>query len=228
MGQLKSRRSYLLAVSLALLFFTAGATGTFGQSKPVVSKGAASSLPSCDNRPTLLAELKDLGDKLVELGKAMPADKFTWHPEGQDLPTVSELYLQAATEYYHVPSELGAIRAETYETGESSDSSRKPLPRNIPFEKSLTEKTDVMNEVFDAVAYFNGSMESLADSDFQKHIKAFGRDTTADDVLFTMVTDTHEYLAQAVVYARMNGIVLPWMTALQQEKQKRGQRAASK
>jgi hypothetical protein len=85
-----------------------------------------------------------------------------------------------------------------------------------------------MNEVFDAVAYFNGSMESLADSDFQKHIKAFGRDTTADDVLFTMVTDTHEYLAQAVVYARMNGIVLPWMTALQQEKQKRGQRAASK
>jgi hypothetical protein len=229
MERLKPRRSYSLAVFVAFLFFTVSATQTFGQIKPAGPKAASPSVASCDYHAKLVSELKDLGNKLVELGKAMPAEKFTWHPEGEGLPTVSELYLLAAAEYYHVPSDLGAIRAEPYEVAETPDSTRKPLPKNIPFEKSLTDKTDVTNEVFDAVAYFNGSMESLSDSDLnvQKHMKVRGRDMTPDDLLFTMVGDVHEYLAQAMDYARMNGVVLPWMTEIQQEKQKRGLRAAS-
>ena len=208
-------------------FFYRERDSNFGQTKPAGPKAASPSVASCDYHPKLVSELKDLGDKLIELGKAMPAEKFSWHPEGEGLPTVSELYLLAATEYYHVPSDLGAIRAEPYEVAETPDSTRKPPAKNVPFEKSLTDKTDVTNEVFDAVSYFNGSMESLSDSDFQKHIKVRGRETTPDDLLFTMVSDIHEYLAQAMDYARMNGVVLPWMTEMQQEKQKRGLRAAS-
>src|SRR5277367_2064255 len=106
MVRLKLARSCSLAVSLALLF-TASATQAFGQSKPAPTKAATSSTAACACRTKVLPELKDLGDKLVELAKAMPPDKFTWHPEGMGLPTVSELYLLAATEYYHVPSDLG-------------------------------------------------------------------------------------------------------------------------
>jgi hypothetical protein len=171
--------------------------------------------------------LRDLGDKAVELSKAMPPDKFTWHPEGQGLPTVSELYLLVASQFYHVPSELGAIRAETFEVAEASDSTRKIVPRGTPFEKSFTDKLAVTQELFDAVSYFKGATESLAESDFEKHIKVLNRETTPDEVLFVMVNDVHDYLAEACVYARMNGVVLPWMDEIDQERQRHGLRAAA-
>jgi hypothetical protein len=229
MGQLELGRKCLLALSLVSVICAAtviSAIPTFGQGKP--SKAVPPPTASFDYRAKVISDLKDLGGKLVELGKAMPADKFTWHPDGQGLPTVSEVYLLAATEYYHIPSEFGAIRAETYEVGTASDSNRKGAPRNIPFEKAMTDKAQIMDELFDAVSYFGGAMESLSDSDLQKHIKMLGRDTTPDEVLLAMDNDIHEYLAQAMDYAQMNGVVLPWMTEMQLAKKKRGERAPLK
>jgi hypothetical protein len=225
---------YLVGAFSVCLICTAGATRTYAQAKPTAPKTAAKPVakakpaaPAFDYSKKAVAHLTEVGDRLVELAKAMPADKFAWHPEGKDLPPLSELYLMAATEYYHAPALLGAIRAETYETGESPDSTRKPIPRTIPFEKGLTEKGDVTNELFDAVSYFKGAMESLNDIDFQKTAKIQGRDATPNDVLFDMVNDTEEYLGQAMNYARLNGVVLPWMTELEQERHKRGLRDAS-
>jgi hypothetical protein len=231
MGRLELGRKCLLALSLASVACAAAAISaipTFGQGKPPKAAAAVAPTSSFDYRAKVISDLKDMGGKLVELGKAMPADKFTWHPDGQGLSTVAEVYLLAATEYYHIPSEFGAIRAETYEVGTASDSNRKGAPRNIPFEKAMTDKAQIMDELFDAVSYFGGSMEALSDSDLQKHIKMLGRDTTPDEVLLAMANDIHEYLAQAMDYAQMNGVVLPWMTEMQLAKKKRGERAPTK
>jgi hypothetical protein len=42
--------------------------------------------------------------------------------------------------------------------------------------------------------------------------------------LITMDGDIHEYLAQAIAYAQMNGVVLPWIAKPQKAQVERGAR----
>ena len=170
----------------------------------------------------VLSDLRDTGNRLIELAKAMPADKFTWRPTGEGALSASELYLLAATEYYHLPSEFGAIQAAGYEYGGDAVTGRRQA--TVPLEKSTTNKAEVVTEIVDAVSYFNGIMQTLSDADLQKQIKVSGRDTTPNGILFIMANDMHEYLAEAMDYARSNGVTLPWMAEEQKQKQKRGER----
>jgi hypothetical protein len=38
----------------------------------------------------------------------------------------------------------------------------------------------------------------------------FGKDTTYEGVLVTILNHLHEHLGQSIAYARMNGVVPPW------------------
>ena len=175
-----------------------------------------------DYRTTVLADLQDTGQRLIDLARAMPPDKYKWRPSGEASLSVSELYLLAATEYYHLPSTFGAIQAAGYEYGGDAVTGQRQATE--PLEKSTTDKSQVVTEIVDAVSYFKGIMPTVTDADLQKRVKVAGRETTPNEALLVLANDMHEYLAQAMDYARQNGVVLPWMAELQKQKQKRGER----
>lgn len=179
--------------------------------------------PGFDYRSVVFTDLLDTGKKLLETAQATPPDKFTWRPPNADRAySVSELYLLAASLYYHMPYEFGAIRAAGYEfEGDDVTGGRGTA---IPFEKSTTEKRAVLLELTDSLAYFKNIMPTLSEADLQEPIELDGRRTTPNAGLFLMATDLHNYLAQAVVYARLNGIVLPWMNTDDERREKQGQR----
>jgi hypothetical protein len=206
---------FCVLMAFALLAGTS-ATHSFGQS--------ASHTPpsSFDFKTAALADLEDMGKKLLELAKAMPPDKFTWRPNGEGSRSVSEVYLLAATQYYHLPSEWGLLKAAGYEAdGDQVTGNRAPT---VPLEKLTTDKAQTINELFDAISYFGGISKTLTDADLQKPIRFLGHDTTPGASLLLLDNDVHEYLDQAILYAQMNGVVLSWMTEKQKEREERGHR----
>ena len=176
---------------------------------------------SFNYRSIVFADLLDTGKKLLSLAKATPADKYTWRPEGDGAYSISELYLLAAAQYYHLPYEFGAIRAAGYEfEGDDVTGGRGTAP---PFEKSTTSKDMVLLQLTDSLAYFKNIMPTLSDADLEKPITLSGRRTTPNGGFFIMASDLHEYLSQAVVYARLTGVSLPWMNEEQQRREKQAQ-----
>jgi len=175
-----------------------------------------------DYKANVVVDLEDMGKKLLDLAQAIPPDKYTWRPSGEVAPALSELFVFAATQYYQLPSDWGLVKAMGYEAdGDEVTFNRAP---SLPLEKTAKDKTAVVNELLDAVSYFSGIVKTLSDDDLQKTIKVRGRTTTTYASLVTMDGDIHEYLAQAIVYARINGIVLPWMAERQQAQVERGWR----
>lgn len=119
----------------------------------------------------MLLDAQSTGSRLVALAQAMPADRFTWRPSGDGFPSVSELYLVAATLFYHRPREWGAPRAAGYEyEGNDSTGGRKLAA----LETATTDKAQVVHELIDALAYFKSITKTLSDSDMQKPTKISG------------------------------------------------------
>jgi len=194
------------------------ANHAFGQSVQHVNPN----LPAFDFKAATLADIEDMGKKLLSIAQAMPADKYAWRPTGEGSPSISEVYVLAATQYYHVPSEWGLLKAAGYEAdGDLVTGNREPTQ---PLEKTTKDKAQVINELFDATSYFGGISRTLSDADLQKPIKFLGHDTTPGASLLLLDADLHAYLDEAIVYARMNGIVLPWMTEQEKDREARGHR----
>jgi hypothetical protein len=239
MNRLRLFRSKLVSVSFPVLvgllaISGMGAIPAFGQgsSKSSPSGKTAASESNApaetviasgfDYRSTAISDLVDTGSKFLSLAQATPADKFTWRPAGEGAYSFSELYLLAASLYYHLPYEFGAIRAAGYEfEGDDVTGGRSTAG---PFEKSTTNKNAVVLELSDSLAYFKNIIPTLTDADLEKPIMLSGKRTTPDGGLFLMANDLHDYLAQAVVYARINGVSLHWMDEEQQRREKQGQR----
>lgn len=193
-----------------------GADHVFGQNSP------HNVPPAFDFRSATLADIEDAGKKLLSLAKAMPADTYSWRPNAEGASSVSEVYALAASQFYHLPSEWGLLKAAGYEAdGDLVTGNREPT---LPLEKTVKDKDQVVNELFDATSYFGGISKTLTDADLQKPIKFLGRDTTPGASLLLMDTDLHEYLDQAILYAQMNKVLLPWMTDKQKERAERGHR----
>ena len=209
-----------LFLAFAVVAMTAvPARPVYGQSAPQLPDN----LPSCGSyKSVMLPDVEDVGAKLIALAQAMPTDKFTWRPSGgNDFPTVSELYLIAASQYYHRPREWGLPRAAGYEYEGNDATGKRSLP---DLDKSTIDKAQVIHELVDAEGYFKGIVKTLTDADMQKPIHTLGEDTTPCGALFVMAGDMHEYLARAMDYARMNGVVLPWMDERQKLQRHRGER----
>lgn len=65
---------------------------------------------------------------------------------------------------------------------------------------------------------------SMSDADLEKYFDGFGGKSTGRGALLFMTRHTAEHLGQAIAYARMIGIVPPWI----EDQQRQQQQAAPK
>ena len=81
------------------------------------------------------------------------------------------------------------------------------MPKDI---EKITDKRRALVELKKSLDYLRGVVESEKDSDLDKPVKMYGKQTTRRGVLVTALTHLHEHLGQSIAYARMNGVVPPW------------------
>lgn len=148
-------------------------------------------------RGEILTLFDDASDKLIQLGEAIPQDKFTWRP-ADGVRSVSEVLLHVAgsNEYF-----LGAAGVQATVAGEND------------LEHSTTDKAQVIARLKQANDRVRAALRAMPDADLGKATKLFGQETTYRGVVLMLEGHVHEHLGQMIAYARANGIVPPWSRA---------------
>jgi uncharacterized damage-inducible protein DinB len=166
---------------LLLLFPTL----TFAQNAP------ARAAKATGFRAEFLANLDDVQSKILSLANETPAEKFSWRP-GKGVRSISEVYMHIAGSNYLLSTFLG----------------REAPKQNGDMEKNVTKKAAVIAELRRSFDHLRAAANGAGDLDAA--VKMFGRPTTHQGVMLTMLTHLHEHLGQSIAYARMNGVVPPW------------------
>ncbi len=187
-------RSLLLGGFLAAMTSALAAQAPTTTSTQVTTMRAAPAPPT-GFRAEYLAEVDDVGKKLVDLAQAMPADKYSWRP-APGVRSVGEVYVHIVNGNSTLPSFLGAPRME----GVSRDS-----------EKTVTDKTRIVELLKKSLDNVKAAAGNVTDADLNKKVKTFGdREMTERQVLFRILNHMHEHLGQSIAYARSNGVTPPW------------------
>jgi uncharacterized damage-inducible protein DinB len=90
------------------------------------------------------------------------------------------------------------------------------IRRNILLEKTVTEKSsviDLLSRSFEAVRQ---SLMASDDEGIEVTGQFFGELTTVRRVYLRMLAHMHEHMGQAVAYARSNGTRVPWPDPLKE------------
>ena len=143
----------------------------------------------------ITGQITDAQGKLMKLAEAMPADKFAWRP-GTGVRSVGEVYLHVAAGNYFLGTFLGI----------------NP-PAGIDMrglEKDGGDKAKAIEGMKKSFDHILGALAAIPDSDLDKPVKMFGRDTTYRGAMLVLATHAHEHLGQSIAYARMNGVTPPW------------------
>ncbi len=189
----------LLAPAVLLVLSAAAAsaqapttTSTQVSSPPAMSAAASGFLGD------YVAEVDSVGQKLIDLAEAVPADKYTWRP-APGVRSIGEVFMHVVVSDSMLPSFLGMKRMD----GVTRDS-----------EKTVTDKSAIVPLLKKAVANARAAGSIVTPSDLDKKVKTFGdNELTERQVLARILYHMHEHLGQSIAYARSNGIVPPWSKA---------------
>jgi uncharacterized damage-inducible protein DinB len=157
---------------------------------------AAAPLAAADFREEALSCIGTLEKKFVGLTEAVPADKYTWRP-AEGVRSVSELFLHVAGANFGLPARVFGTPAPAGFQGQGYD-------------KSTTDKAEVVKAVRDSFTHFRSSIEKLSAADADKMVKLFGGETSTRGAVLFLLEHLSEHLGQSIAYARVNGVTPPW------------------
>ena len=190
---------HFVAVAALAVCFTPQAKA---QDKPSGSTAA----PSSGARAEFLAELAYYQERFTRLAEAVPAEKYAWRP-AEGVRSIGEVYAHIVAANYGIAKAFGAAMPAGID------------PKAI--NATANDKPKVVQELKDSFAHFRQAILALSDSDSDKAMKMFGRQTTQRGAFIMITGHTGEHLGQSIAYARTNGIVPPW-TEESQQQQKAG------
>lgn len=195
---MKRRITVLAALGCALATFTLAqvptTTSTDVPARPPAAPPAAG-LPAAGFRAEYIAEVDNVGKKILDLAAAIPADKYGWRP-AEGVRSVSEVFMHIVAGTSSIPTFVGGKRLE----GITRDS-----------EKTITDKAKIVELLKRGIENAKETGRIVSDTDLDKKVKVFGgREMSERQVLMLIVNHLHEHLGQAIAYARVNGIAPPW------------------
>jgi uncharacterized damage-inducible protein DinB len=181
----------VLALTLVLALPLLAQDHAMGKTEP---KKAMAMPAGSGVKAAALHSLEDAQKKLIALAEAMPADKYTWHPEGAR--TVGEVFNHVAGANYFIPTLMGVKMPAGVD------------PRG--FDKEAGDKAKTVETLKKSFDYVIAAINGMPEADLGKSVKIFDHDGTYLDVVFIIVSHAHEHLGQSIAYARSNGVVPPW------------------
>ena len=190
-------RRFAIAVAVVALSSSAAAQGTpAGPPKGATAATAPLVL-------TLLKDVNGVGDKLVALAKAIPAEKYDWRPAA-GVRSVREVFLHVASDNYLLPALAGT--AAPAATGISV----RDFQSVDRFEKRPLVRDSVIAELERSFTHLYDTMGKSGPADLSRELSLFGQKTALGDLWVTTTTHLHEHLGQQIAYARSNGVKPPW------------------
>ncbi len=168
--------------------------GTPASAPPPAAKPAAAAPPSAGFRADFLADWDDMAKKAVSLAEAIPAEKYTWRPEGAR--SVSEIFLHIANGNFGLMQALGIQPPAGVTPG--------------TLEKSTSDKAKVVELLRQSFEHVRQALLNTPDADLDKPVKLFGHASTVHNLFYIMGTHQHEHFGLTIAYARVNGVVPPW------------------
>jgi len=143
----------------------------------------------------VLANMKTVTDKWMQLADAMPADKYTWRP-GAGVRSVAEVFLHISNAQYIFGASIGVKPPAGYDVKS--------------FETQTTDKAEIIAIMRAAFAAMSAQIAALPDNSGDKAFKLFGVDYNTRRLLVLETDHNAEHLGQMIAYARVNGVVPPW------------------
>jgi uncharacterized damage-inducible protein DinB len=155
--------------------------------------------PAAGFRGEYIAEVDSVGKKLLDLANAMPADKYSWRPS-PGVRSVGEVYVHLSVGNFMLPSWMGV---------------KLPEGINRDLEKTITEKSKVVDLLKKSIENVKTMAAGMSDADLDKKVKAFGgrEEMTERQLMLRILNHMHEHLGQSIAYARSNGVAPPWSEA---------------
>ncbi len=192
---MKQRTAVLttLGCALATLSLAQAPTTTSTQMPP--RPAAAAAAPVSGFPAEYVAEVDNVGKKLVELAEAIPADKYGWRPS-TGVRSVGEVFMHVVGGNSFIPTFLGG----------------KPMAGvTRESEKTVTDKAQIVELLKKSLENAKAAGLNVSDADLDKKVKTFGgREMTERQVLTHILNHQHEHLGQEIAYARSIGVVPPW------------------
>ena len=163
-------------------------------------------------RAEFLEELAYCEQRYLTLAEAMPAEKYSWRPE-EGMRSVGGLFAHVVIDNYRA---VAALDQELPAPPGGLHLHSTFQPETI---LALSEdKPKLLEELKSSFAQLRARVLKLSDADGDEPRTMMNRETTLRGAL--LIVDRHlgEHLGQAIVYARINGLVPPWKQELQQQK----------
>lgn len=142
----------------------------------------------------LLARFEEASSKVLQLGEAIPAEKYSWRPAA-GVRSIGEVLMHVGLGNYYTTSDAGARPAIAF----SDDA-----------ERTITEKPAVLAFLQASINHMRVALNGLEAPDLERPTRMFGQSTNYQNVYLFGVSHVHEHLGQLIAYARMNGIAPPW------------------
>ncbi|HEX4682107.1 MAG TPA: DinB family protein [Gemmatimonadaceae bacterium] len=152
-------------------------------------------------RDQYAADLDTVHAKIMQLARAIPAEKYSWRPAA-GVRSVSEALMHVAGEwYYYTPMSVAGTAPPDFGT-----------PREkLPALEKITTKDAVVGELEKSWAHCADQLRAADPSRLTGSYKPWG--IPMDQAAFVMAGDLHEHLGQLIAYARTIGVKPPWSKA---------------
>ncbi|MGA8038380.1 MAG: DinB family protein [Candidatus Acidiferrales bacterium] len=177
-------KTFLVALTLCICSATVAPLATHAQTAP------AGIWEGYDG------EWLHVSQQLIDLAKAIPADKYSWRP-GPGVRSVSEVFMHIATGNYWLLSQTGAI--EYPKALEPDDIDQK-----------ITSKAEVIDWLTKSLEAVKTARAKETPAALATKVHIADRDAPRDGIYLRILVHANEHMGQLVAYSRMNGIVPPW------------------
>jgi len=176
---------------LFVMTLAAGSAMLFAADSPQASMGKV-----------LDDQLRSAEREIVGLAEAMPADKYSFRPTDGEFKNVRSFSQQMT----HIAATLYGISA-----GALGEKNPSEMGKDENGPASITDKAAAVKYLKDAFAYAHKAASAISSANAMDLLQSpFGNGKTSRINLVTeLMWHSFDHYGQAVVYARMNGIVPP-------------------
>ena len=169
---------------------------------------AACALPVMAQKPAsvlsdLMTDVTQVEKKMIDLAKAIPAEKYSWRP-AEGVRSIGEVLLHVSADNYLLPAMLGTpadastgIKGDDYKTA-------------VAFENRKMNRDAIIVELEKSFAHLKKSLAGTSDVKLGDKVSMFGQTFTVQQTWILTTTHAHEHLGQMIAYARTNGVKPPW------------------
>ncbi len=182
---------------------------TFGVLAFVLAAPAQQRLPLQED---LWREFDLYRDRLFQLAKAIPAEKYGWRP-AQGVRSVQEVVLHVALNNYMLLDMMGQRPPADLYPGLPENAVEQQgavARRGVAIEKEARSKDEVLKMAERAFAAIAGPLKETTAEGLSRPATFFDRKSSVGGIEVRAVMHLHEHLGQLIAYARVIGVVPPW------------------